>query len=57
MLADPPMLGFGLQRPGASVTVPVSVSDAGDGAGLWQVAIDRHGGSPPGADADGSRAS
>ena len=51
VLSDPPMLGFGLLRPGASVTVPVSVSDAGDGAGVWQVAIDRHGGSPAGADA------
>jgi subtilisin family serine protease len=51
VLSDPPVLGFGLVRPGTSATVPVSVSDAGDGAGVWQVAIDRHGGSPPGADA------
>jgi hypothetical protein len=29
----------------------VSVTDAGDGAGVWQVSIDRHGGSPAGADA------
>ena len=27
-----------------SVSVPVSVSDAGDGAGVWQVRVDRHGG-------------
>ena len=33
------------------MTVPVSVSDIGDGAGAWQVTIDRHGGSPPGATA------
>ncbi len=51
VLADPPMLGFGLLRPSSSATVPVSLSDAGDGAGVWQVTIDRHGGSPPGADA------
>ena len=51
VLSDPPLLGFGLLRPGASVTVPVSVSDAGGGAGVWQVTIDRHGGSPAGADA------
>jgi subtilisin family serine protease len=51
VLSDPPMLGFGLLLPGASATVPVSVSDAGDGAGVWQVTIDRHGGSPRGADA------
>ena len=51
VLSDPPLLGFGLLRPGASVTVPVSVSDAGDGAGVWQVTIDRHGGSPAGASA------
>ena len=43
------MLGFGLQRPGTSVTVPVSISDAGDGAGLWQVAVDSHGESSAGA--------
>ena len=43
VFADPPMLGFGLQRPGASVTVPVSISDAGDGAGLWQVAVNPRG--------------
>ena len=49
VLSDPPVLGYGLQRPGASVSVPVSVSDAGDGAGVWQVSIDRHGGSPAGA--------
>ena len=42
-------LGYGLQRPGAAVTIPVSVSDAGDGAGTWQVRIDRRGGSPAGA--------
>ena len=35
--------------PGAAVTVPVSVSDVGDGAGVWQVGVDRHGGSPAGA--------
>jgi hypothetical protein len=51
VLSDPPLLGFGLVRPGTSVTVPVSVADAGDGAGVWQVAIDRHAGSPAGADA------
>ena len=32
VLSDPPLLGFGLLLPGASVTIPVSVSDAGDGA-------------------------
>ena len=42
VLSDPPVLGFGLQRPGATVTIPVSVTDAGDGAGVWAVAIDRH---------------
>jgi minor extracellular serine protease Vpr len=49
VMSDPPQLGLGLQRPGANVTVPVSVTDAGDGAGVWAVAIDRHGGSPAGA--------
>ncbi|HEY3613402.1 MAG TPA: S8 family serine peptidase, partial [Gaiellales bacterium] len=49
VLSDPPVLGLGLQRPGALVTVPVSVTDAGDGAGLWTVAIDRNGSSPAGA--------
>jgi subtilisin family serine protease len=51
VLSDPPMLGFGLVLPGASVTMPVSVSDAGDGAGVWQVTIDRNGSSTTGADA------
>jgi minor extracellular serine protease Vpr len=51
VLSDPPMLGFGLMLPGTSATVPVSVSDAGDGAGVWQVAIDRNGSSPSGAEA------
>ena len=49
LLADPPLLGLGLQRPGTTVTIPVSVTDAGDGAGVWAVAIDRNGSSPPGA--------
>ncbi len=49
VLSDPPLLGFGLLRPGAVVTVPVGVSDTGDGAGVWQVAIDRHAGSRAGA--------
>ena len=49
VLADPPVLGFGLRAaPASSATVPVSISDAGDGAGVWQVTIDRHGGSPAG---------
>ena len=51
VLADPPVLAFGLVQAGSSATVPVSISDAGAGAGLWQVTIDRHGGSPAGADA------
>ena len=51
VLADPPVLTFGLVQAGSSATVPVSISDAGGGAGVWQVTIDRHGGSPPGADA------
>jgi hypothetical protein len=51
VLADPPVLGFGLVQAGSSAAVPVSISDAGAGAGVWQVTIDRHGGSPPGADA------
>jgi subtilisin family serine protease len=51
VLADPPLVGFGLVQPGSSATVPVSLSDAGDGGGVWQVTIDRHGGSPRGADA------
>ena len=51
ILSEPPVLGYGLQRPGASVSVPVSVTDMGDGAGAWQVRIDRHGGSPAGATA------
>jgi minor extracellular serine protease Vpr len=49
ILSDPPVLGYGLRRPGASVTVPVNVTDMGDGGGAWQVTIDRHGGSPAGA--------
>jgi minor extracellular serine protease Vpr len=49
LLSDPPLLGLGLQRPGAIVTIPVSVTDAGDGGGVWAVAIDRNGSSPPGA--------
>jgi minor extracellular serine protease Vpr len=49
VFSDPPMLGFGLQPPGALLTVPVSVSDAGDGAGVWQVRVDRREGSPAGA--------
>ena len=49
VLSDPPVLGLGLQRPGATVTVPVSVTDVGAGAGTWAVAIDRNGSSPPGA--------
>ena len=49
IFADPPMLGFGLLRPGATVTVPVSISDAGDGAGLWQVAVDPRGDRSSGA--------
>ena len=48
VLADPPVLAFGLVQAGSSATVPVSISDAGAGAGLWQVTIDRHGGSPAG---------
>ncbi|MDX6561532.1 MAG: minor extracellular serine protease Vpr, partial [Gaiellales bacterium] len=51
ILSEPAVLGYGLQRPGASVSVPVSVSDAGDGAGAWLVSIDRYGGSPAGATA------
>ncbi len=51
VLSEPPVLGYGLQRPGATVTLPVAVSDAGDGAGAWQVRIDRHAGSPAGAGA------
>jgi minor extracellular serine protease Vpr len=51
VLSDPPLLGFGLLRPGESVTLPVSLSDMGDGAGVWQVAIDRQGSSPAGAEA------
>ena len=51
VLSDPPVLAFGLVQAGSSATVPVSISDAGDGAGVWQVTIDRHGGSPAGADA------
>jgi minor extracellular serine protease Vpr len=49
VIADPPELGFGLERPGATATVPVSVTDAGDGAGIWNVTIDRNGSSPAGA--------
>jgi len=49
VLSEPPVLGFGLQVPGASVTVPVSVSDAGDGPGVWQVTVGRHSRSPAGA--------
>ncbi len=45
------MLGYGLLRPGAAVTVPVTVGDAGDGAGAWAVRIDQHVGSPAGAGA------
>ena len=51
VLADPPVLAFGLVQAGSSATVPVSISDAGAGGGVWQVTIDRHSGSPPGADA------
>src|SRR5262249_30288259 len=43
-------LGFGLVQPGSSASVPVSLSDVGDGGGVWQVAVDRQGGSPHGAD-------
>ncbi len=49
LLSEPPVLGYGLQRPGASVTLPVAVSDAGDGAGAWAVRVDRHAGSTGGA--------
>jgi minor extracellular serine protease Vpr len=51
VLSEPPVLGYGLQPPAASVIVPVSVSDAGDGAGIWQVRVDRRSSSPAGATA------
>jgi subtilisin family serine protease len=51
VLSDPPMLSFGLQRPGTSVTLPVSVSDAGDGAGVWQVVVAPRSGTSTGATA------
>jgi subtilisin family serine protease len=47
VFAQPSSLSFGLQRPGASVSRAIQLTDAGGGAGSWQVSVDAE--SVPGA--------
>jgi hypothetical protein len=40
VFTSPSSLSFGLPHPGTSVTRPVALTDAGGGAGAWQVSVD-----------------
>ena len=41
VFADPSALSFGLARPGSETTRAVRLSDAGGGAGTWQVTVEQ----------------